>query len=539
MKVLISQINPIVGDLEYNSRKIISCIEKAKKEQLDLVVFPEMALCGYPPEDLLLLPKFIEKLDEKLEEILNHCDNINVILGTTRKNPSKNGKELFNSAAVIFDKKIIGYQDKSLLPTYDVFDEHRYFEHNMNFKTWNIAGKTVAITICEDIWQDQTHYQLKPLAKIKALTPELVLNIAASPFNIDKPSLRHNMCSEAARYLETDLIICNQVGANDSLIFDGHSQYINNNGQLLLSCKGFQEELLVVDTEIKHAPMVKENNNMKQLYSALVLGVRDYFNKLGFKKACLGLSGGIDSALVACIAVEALGSENVFAINMPSRYSSEGSIKDSQKIAENLSMKLTEIPIESPFESFLNLLGPHFEEKEFDATEENLQARIRGMILMALSNKHGYIILSTGNKSEMAMGYSTLYGDMCGGLSVISDLLKTEVYQLADYINREKEIIPRETIEKAPSAELRPNQKDSDSLPDYEIVDTILREYIEKHRSAELIASENNIKLKLVQDLIQKIHLNEYKRRQAPPGLRISSKAFSKGRIFPIVQKWI
>ncbi len=431
-----------------------------------------------------------------------------------------------------------------LLPTYDVFDERRFFEPGTTPRVWNFFGKKVAITICEDIWQHSallryTSYARDPVVELAALQPDLLLNISASPYSVSKLQNRFNVGLRAAETLHCPVVLCNQVGGNDSLIFDGYSYHLDAAGQLIDLCAGFKEDLHLIDLDANSPPQVFKDEAVSNLNEALVLGLHDYFQKSGFKKACLGLSGGIDSALVASLAAQALGPENVLGVGMPSRFSSQGSIDDARQLAKNLNIEYREISIEKPFQGYLDLLIPEFEGKTADVTEENLQARIRGMILMALSNKLGYIVLSTGNKSELAMGYATLYGDMCGGLGVINDLSKMQVYALSRWINREKEIIPWNTIQKPPSAELRLNQKDSDSLPDYQIVDNVLQDYVEAYLSPAKIAEKHGYPLALVQDLIQRIHRAEYKRRQAPPGLRVTEKAFSVGRRFPIVQKFV
>lgn len=544
MRVALAQINPIVGDLKGNTKKILQGIARARDASAAIVLFPELALCGYPPEDLLLLPHFIESLNSHLQEIIAASHGITTVVGTVRLNPLGKEKHLHNSAAVISDGKLLGFQDKTLLPTYDVFDERRYFEPAEETRLWTIAGKKVGIAICEDIWEhaDILHYsdyRKDPVQELKALNPDLLLNLSASPYSTSHFNDRLTVCSQAAVALNCPLLYCNQVGANDSLIFDGYSFWLNGKGEFMDAAKGFEEDFLIADVPSTQKSRAFLEDSMQDLYRALVLGVRDYFTKSGFKKACLGLSGGIDSGLVACIAVEALGKENLLAVGMPSRYTSESSRADAAILVKNLGIPYEEISIEGPFVSYLELLEPHFLNKKPDLTEENLQARIRGMILMALSNKHGYIVLSTGNKSELAVGYSTLYGDMCGGLAVISDVTKMQVYALAEWINRKEEIIPWTMIRKAPTAELRPNQKDSDTLPDYEVLDTILIAYIEDHSSPEEIATRFNYPLELIHSIIKKVHQSEFKRRQSPPGLRVSDKAFTVGRHFPIVQKWI
>lgn len=544
MKVLLAQINPTIGDITGNLEKILKAIAHGKKDHADLILFPELTLAGYPPEDFLLLPHFIDAFSRPLENIIEASKGVAVIVGLPRYAPENGEKKLCNSAAVIYDQKLLGYQDKTLLPTYDVFDERRYFEPAKERVLWDLCGKRVGITICEDIWQHAdvlqfASYQRDPIEELAEKRPDLVVNLTASPYSSAKIANRINVCSAAAKTLKCPLLLCNQVGGNDSLIFDGYSLYIGSKGELLGYAKGFEEDYFLVDLDHKSRKKELKTDDAGDLYHALVLGLRDYFHKSGFYKACLGISGGIDSALVACIAAEALGKENVLGVVMPSRYTSASSLTDANKLIKNLGIHHKEISIENPFQGYLDLLKPHFKKMPADLTEENLQARIRGMILMALSNKFGYIVLSTGNKSELAMGYSTLYGDSCGGLAVISDVTKQQVYAIANWINRSKEIIPKNTLTKAPTAELRPNQKDSDSLPDYAIIDNVLSAYVEEHLSPQVIAERFGYTLDLVHDLIQRIHHNEYKRRQMPLGLRVSEKAFSVGRRFPIVQRFV
>lgn len=544
MRLLLAQINPIIGDITGNSEKILNTISAAKKQNVQVVVFPELAICGYSPQDFLLLPHFIADIERALNKIISASTEIAVIVGLPRQHLHSGEKSIYNSAAIIENGRLLGYQDKVLLPTYDVFNEKRFFEPGMELNIWNIAGMKVAVTICEDIWQHSnlvkyTSYQRDPVKELAEKQPDLMINLSASPYSQGKFPNRLFVCTASATTLKCPLVLCNQVGGNDSLIFDGYSIHVDAQGELIHCAKGFEEDLLLIDLSQKTPPITVSIDPIEDLYRALVLGLRDYFQKSQFSKACLGLSGGIDSAVVACLAVEALGRENVLGILMPSRYSSEGSITDALQLGKQLDIQTRTIPIEGPFESYLELLTPHFEGRAANATEENLQARIRGMILMAISNKLGCIVLSTGNKSEMAMGYATLYGDMCGGLAVINDVTKQQVYALANWINREQVIIPWNTIYKPPSAELKPNQKDSDTLPDYAIVDTVLQAYIEEHQSPEEIALKYSYSLPMVMDLVKKIHANEYKRRQAPPGLRVTEKAFSVGRHFPIVQRYI
>lgn len=544
MRLYVSQLNPTIGDFAGNTRKIIASIAEGRKTGADLVLFSELALTGYPPEDLLLMPHFMDAVERSLEEVIKASAGIVVIVGLPRRDFEAGGKFLRNSAAVIENGALLGYQDKALLPTYDVFDELRYFEPSYQFKLWKLCGKNVGITICEDIWQHsqlvkETRYFLDPIEQLKPLCPELLLNLSASPYNLTKLEERLTVCISAANSLHCPLILCNQVGADDSLIFDGHSIYVSPEGVVGEIAKGFVEDALVIDTDQEVVEKEYDINLIADLYNALVLGLKDYFHKSGFAKACLGLSGGIDSAVVACLAVEALGAANVLGVVMPSRYSSQSSRDDASLLAERLGIEIWHKPIEGPFSAYLELFAPTFQGLPCDATEENLQARIRGMIMMAISNKFGYVVLSTGNKSEMALGYATLYGDMCGGLGVISDVSKLQVYALAEWINRDKEIIPQNTITKPPSAELKPNQRDSDSLPPYEIIDTVLEAYVENHASPEQISEAFGYPLELVQDIVQRIHRNEYKRRQSAPCLRVSTKSFGVGRYFPIVQKWV
>jgi NAD+ synthase (glutamine-hydrolysing) len=544
MRIALAQINPTVGDLSGNLKKILERIDRAKNEQVDLILFPELSLSGYPPEDFLLLPNFLNALEKPLDDIQKASKGIVAIVGTPRKSAGKTEKFVFNSAAIFSNGSLLGFQDKTLLPTYDVFSERRYFEPAAHNRVWELCGKRVAITICEDIWQHSTlikytTYLRDPILEIKEQQPDVLLNLSASPFSVSKTKNRLAACTTTALTLKCPVILCNQVGGNDSLIFDGQSLYVSREGQLLNSGKAFEEDFLVIDTNVQAKPRAFEEHPVHSLHDALVLGLGDYFQKLGLTRACLGLSGGIDSAVVACLAVKALGKDNVLGVSMPSRYSSKGSLDDAKQLAETLGIDYKVIPIETPFQTYLDLLGPHFSDCPADVTEENIQSRIRGNILMALSNKFGYIVLGTGNKSELAMGYATLYGDMCGGLGVINDVSKAQVYALAHWINREKEIIPLSTIQKPPSAELRPDQKDSDTLPDYQIIDNVLKGYVEEHRSPEEISKECGYPLELVESLVRRIHCNEYKRRQSPPGLRVTEKAFSVGRRFPIVQRWI
>lgn len=542
MRVYLAQLNFIIGDLEGNLEKMLQAVDDARACGAELLVFSELALSGYPPQDLLTLPHFVDAIERALKRFACAVKGLTAVVGTVRRDAKQ--KTLFNSAAVIQSGQILGYYDKLLLPTYDVFDEHRYFTAGAGLGIWNIGELRVAITICEDLWHDNAGitaqmYTRNPVTELKSHSFDLLVNISASPYSIDKAERRQEVLRRVVKQVSCPLLFCNQVGGNDNLIFSGRSLVLDSHGRVLGQAASFQEEGLCVD--LSDAPMKKnalEQDLTQGLYQALSLGVHDYFHKVGFTSACIGLSGGIDSAVTACIAADSLGAENVLGVGMPSRYSSEGSVSDAKALAKSLGIAYRELPIEGPFQAFLDLLDVQWDLPR-DVTEENLQARIRGMLLMAFSNKLGHIVLSTGNKSEMAMGYCTLYGDMCGGLGVLGDVTKSQVYALARWINREWERIPQKSIDKPPSAELAPNQKDSDSLPDYAVIDSVLRAYVERHQSSVEIAENENLPQELVENLVRRIHQNEYKRRQGPPTLRVTEKAFSVGRRFPIVQGWI
>jgi len=539
MKIAISQINPIIGDIKGNTDKILSYISKAKKEDCELIIFPELSILGYPPRDLLLRNDLLKKVDEIIKEkILPESKDIGILLGAPL---CKDGR-IYNSALLFYHEKIFGYQHKTLLPSYDVFDETRYFKpanyrHPIIFK-----GVNLGITVCEDIWNDKDYwnrkiYEIDPLEELISQGAEIIINISASPYYYGKIKLRLDMLSYIAQKYKRPIVYVNQVGGNDELIFDGSSLVITEDGKIAWRGKSFEEDFGIVDFE--NLSFVKDINFIKEdiefIYKALVLGIKDYFSKLGFKKAVVGLSGGIDSSVTAVLAVSALGPENVLGVSMPSRYSSEGSIKDAEKLAKNLGIDFRIIPIEMIFKSYLETFNPNGN-PIMDLAEENLQARIRGNILMFISNREGYLVLTTGNKSELAVGYCTLYGDMAGGLAVIGDIPKMMVYELAKFINREREIIPQSVLTKVPSAELRPNQKDEDSLPPYSILDQILKAYIEDNLSIEEIV-EKGFERSLVEEVIKKIDSAEYKRRQAPPVLKVTTKAFGMGRRMPIVWK--
>lgn len=546
MKITIAQINPIVGDIVGNTGKILDFLERAREFKTDLILFSELVICGYPPEDLVFHHAFLESMEFHLERIIKASKGLAVILGLVRRNTGPGEKHLLNSAAIISDGKLLGFQDKWLLPTYDLFDERRYFEPGREISPWKINGKNVGVAICEDVWQHAgyigyTRYQRDPVAELAKFDLDVLVNLSASPYQFQKPDLRIKVCAKTAKVLKCPVVMCCQVGANGPIIFDGYSVHVNKKGELCHLGAGFCEDEILIDLTAKTPPCPFKYDEMYNLLHALILGVRDYFAKSGFSKTCLGLSGGIDSALVAYIASQALGKENVLGISLPSPYTRPESRKDSKGLAERLGIQFLEIPIKRPFDQMINLLNPYFEGKKSDVAEENLQARLRGMILMALSNKHGYIVLSTGNKSEIALGYTTLYGDMCGGLGVIADVLKTRVFDLCRYINRtqQKEVILESIIKRPPSAELSPGQQDLDSLPEYGIVDNVLEGYVEDYLSIDEIAQKYKINRDLVVDLIRRTHAAEYKRYQSPPILRISKKSFGVGRQYPIVQKWI
>jgi NAD+ synthase (glutamine-hydrolysing) len=545
MKIILAPLNTIVGDIDYNTGRILEFIEKSKCAGADLVVFPELTLVGYPPRDLLLQKDIIDNNLRALKKVAAASCDIGVIVGFVDRNPAPEGKGLFNAAALCSDGKILSKHYKTLLPYYDIFDEGRYFDPAPCVSIAEFRGKKIAVTICEDIWNfdpgegRQRLYGIDPIPDLVAQGPDFIINLSASPYSLGKRKFRVDVIKDCIRRSGKPLFHVNLVGGNDSIIFDGWSAVFSEKGELLAESSDFKEDMLFFDTdEINSESHKSTSPGMERLLEALKLGLYDYVKKCGFKKTVLGLSGGMDSALVAYIAAKALGPENVVAISMPSRFSSEGSKDDAEKLARNLGIEYRKIPIESPFVSFLKLLEPEFEGRPFDVAEENIQARIRGVILMALSNKFGWLVLSTGNKSELAMGYCTLYGDMSGGLSVISDVPKTIVYELAEYINHDKEIIPRAIIDKPPSAELRPNQKDQDSLPPYEILDPIISEFIEERKCASEIAKKLGHEKEFVRKILYTISKNEYKRRQAAPGLKVTSQAFGEGWRMPIAAKW-
>ncbi|HOK93557.1 MAG TPA: NAD+ synthase [Spirochaetota bacterium] len=549
MKVAIAQINPIIADIEGNKKKILDHIKKAEGNGADLIIFPELATIGYPPMDLLENTKLVRDNLNSLKDIAQYCKDINstVVIGYIDFDYD-NPPMLYNSAAVISRGEIIFRQNKTLLPGYDVFDEYRYFSPATEWGVFELKGIKIGITICEDIWAalskdnsrflDLRGYRLDPVKILKDKGADLIINISASPYIKGKRQIRMEMLRNISRELNLSIIYANQVGGNDSLVFDGNSFCVNQKGELYRHAKGFGEDLLVFDYNIGNE-LNSEVDDIDDIINALILGLRDYMGKSGFKKAVLGLSGGIDSALTAVIACKAIGPENVFGITMPSVYSSSGSVNDSYALAKNLAMRIETIAIADLFEQFKRDLKAIFGDLPEDVTEENIQARIRGVLLMSVSNKTGAMLLSTGNKSEVATGYCTLYGDMCGGLAVISDVPKTLVYKIAERINKDAgfDLIPRAIIEKAPSAELRPGQKDQDSLPPYEILDGIIELYIEQKLSLEEIVAAG-YERETVAYTLRLINMNEYKRFQAAPGIKVTSKAFGIGRRIPLVKRY-
>ncbi len=543
MKIALGQINPTVGDFSGNAAKIIQFALRARSAGAGLILFPELSVCGYPPRDLVDRAWFVARNRVTVERIAAETPGIAVICGMVTAAEADSGKKAMNSAALLRDGRIEFIQSKMLLPTYDVFDEMRNFAPAKSQQLFNLCGNQMALTICEDAWNDKRFwnrrlYGIDPVEELVRIGGNLVLNISASPFWLGKRELRRDMLASIARNQKVPVAMVNQVGGNDSLVFDGSSLVIAPDGQVVAQAKSFAEDLIYFDSEKltgdMHSQIVGEEASA---YEALVLGTRDYVYKCGFQRAIIGLSGGIDSALTASIAVDALGSENVIGVGMPGPYSSRGSIDDARELAGNLKIRFELLSINDIYESAQLTLAPVFAGMPPDVTEENIQSRARGLLLMSLSNKLGALVLSTGNKSELAVGYCTLYGDMVGGLAVISDVPKALVYRLSAYVNSRREVIPKATIEKPPSAELRPDQKDSDSLPPYDVLDAILEDYVEESLSAEQIASAHKFDLELVRRVIRMVERSEYKRQQAAPGIKISAKAFGYGRRFPIAAK--
>lgn len=548
MRLALGQINPTIGDLEGNSALILDVVRRAKEAGADLAILPELALNGYPPRDLVESPAFVERTDHKLVQLAEACGEIGIdaVVGFVGRAFDQQGRRAANCAALLSGGEIAFVQQKMLLPTYDVFDEGRYFAAAEQQSVCEIGGLRVGITICEDAWNDkqfwpQQRYRRDPVAELAEKGLDYILNISASPYHMGKRELRERMIGAAARRVQKPIIMVNQVGGNDQLVFDGSSFVVNGRGEVVARAKSFAPDLIFFDTENPGFDLgPREEDETEALYDALVLGVRDYMGKCGFSQAVIGLSGGIDSSITAAIAVSALGAENIIGVAMPGPYSSEHSLRDARETASKLGIRFETVPITEGYETAVRTLAPIFEGRGADVTEENIQARLRGLTLMAISNKLGAMVLTTGNKSEIAVGYCTLYGDMVGGLGVISDVPKTLVYKLARIANRRLPgAIPESVFSKEPSAELRPDQKDSDSLPAYEILDPILQLYIEDHLSALEIAEQLGQPEELVQKICAMVDRNEYKRQQAAPGLRVTSKAFGLGRRFPIAQRFV
>lgn len=550
MKIALAQLNYHIGDFKNNVTAIREAILKAIRADVDLVVFSELSICGYPPLDLLEQKVFINQCKKSLDELAGVCNGIAAIVGSPTINPNPSGKKLYNSAYFFSNGKVLDVIHKTLLPTYDIFDEYRYFEPNSEFRIIHYKGNKIALTICEDLWDEQPFdnefektrlYTISPMEMLKPHQPDLIINIAASPFSYTREWAKKEILVSKARKYAVPVFYVNQLGAQTELIFEGGSMVVNQKGEIHDLLHHFKEDFRIYD----FGDVMKEISSnhsasagtYKRINDALVMGLRDYFLKMKFQTAILGLSGGIDSAVSLVLAVHALGNKNVYALLLPSKFSTEHSVTDAKTLADNLNVKYEIISIQSIVENFNDSLRVYFRDYPPDITEENIQARIRAIFLMAFSNKFGHILLNTSNKSEAAVGYGTLYGDMCGGLSILGDVYKTDVYKLAEYINRDKEIIPRNTIEKSPSAELRPNQKDTDSLPDYEILDKILYYFIELQLSSEEITAKG-FDGNTVERVIFMVNTNEYKRYQAPPILRISSKAFGAGRRIPLVAKY-
>lgn len=546
MKIALVQINPIIGDFTYNCEKIVTWAVKAAKTGCELVIFPELVISGYPPQDLLERPLFILAQNNAISEMIKKLPNIDVMFGCFEQRDGDHGKKLFNSALVARKGEIVYRARKRLLPTYDVFDETRYFEPGGASAVYTVNGHNFGVTICEDAWgdevQDYSHDPVESIiekAKEGAYSLDGIINISASPYQKDKATLRQNIFTGIARKNSLGFLYCNQIGGQDSLIFDGRSFVLNPAGEIAAYAKGFEEDMVVVETDSWKGDLheTAKRSIEDAVYSALVLGVKDYVKKCGFKSVVLGLSGGIDSALTAAVAADALGRENVLGVALPSPYSSEESLIDARQLAKNIGCQFEVIPIGDLFGTFNNTLSPFFEGLAEDLTEQNLQARIRGNLLMALSNKFGHLLLTTGNKSEMAVGYCTLYGDMSGGLAVISDVPKQLVYALSRYVNRNREIIPERIITKPPSAELKPDQTDQDDLPPYDVLDEILELHLEMGLGFNEIVAKGYDE-NIVEDTLRRVRINEYKRKQAPMGLKVTSKAFGFGRRYPNVQNF-
>lgn len=568
MKIALAQQNYHIGNFTANTNKIITAIEEAKKQGADLVVFSELSICGYPPRDFLEFDDFINQCNASIDLIRAQTHDIGVIIGAPVRNPVKEGKDLFNGAWLLYQGEIKGIAHKTCLPTYDVFDEYRYFEPAWEWNVLEFKGRRIALTICEDIWalSENPLYRISPMEQLIGQNPDIMINISASPFDYDHDEDRKEVVRANVLKYHLPMVYCNCVGSQTEVVFDGGSLIYNATGELIREAKYFEEDFMLVDLNETAAASVAggterrqldkdmrvskisdpekiisyltAENNIRQIYAALVLGIRDYFSKMGFTKAILGSSGGIDSAVTLAIACDALGAENVRAILMPSQFSTSHSVDDAVQLSKNLGNPYDIIPIKPVFDAFMNSLKPVFGDLPFSVAEENIQSRTRGNLVMAIANKFGYILLNTSNKSELATGYGTLYGDMAGGLSVLGDVYKMQVFALAKYINRDKEIIPSNIITKPPSAELRPGQKDSDSLPEYDLLDKVLYQYIERRQGPQDLISMG-IEEALVNRVLKLVNTNEYKRNQFCPIIRVSSKAFGVGRRMPIVGKYL
>ncbi len=536
-----AQINTTVGDIHGNRDRVLKEMDRARTLGADLIIFPELCLTGYPPRDLLGLHGFVESNLQALQEIAAHSGRMGVIIGFVDRNSRSEGKDFHNAAAFLYEDRVRAVIHKTLLPTYDVFDEDRYFEPAEKVLPVKFAGRALGISVCEDAWNSEDfwpklRYPTDPVKNLVEKGADLLVNIAASPYEMDKTQLRYRLFHDHARKHGVPILYVNLIGGNDDLIFDGNSLALGKDGNLIAQGRSFLEELLLVDPDSAEDRVYREGDRLENLFRALALGIQDYARKCGFKSAVLGLSGGIDSAVTACIAAEALGADNVLGVSMPSVYSAQESHDDARNLARSLGIRFETIPIQPMFQAFQQALSGIFGELPPGITEENLQARIRGNILMALSNKFGHLVLSTGNKSEVGVGYCTLYGDMVGGLAVISDVPKTLIYRLADFVNRQGEVIPGNTIQRAPTAELRPNQKDQDSLPEYDVLDAILKLRVEEQMSIEEIVTQGYDR-QTVEEVVRMIHSNEYKRRQAAPGLKVTTCAFGPGRRMPIAMR--
>ena len=548
MKIALGQINTTVNDFSGNAAKIVEFARRAQVAGARLVLFPELSICGYPPRDLVERPSFLARNREALNRVAEQTRGIAVVCGVVTMAESASGKSALNSAALLRDGRVAFVQSKMLLPTYDVFDEARNFAPANSQETLDFDGSCLALTICEDAWNDKHFwrkrlYAVDPVENLVRAGGNIMLNISASPFWIGKQELRREMLASIARQYRIPVAMVNQVGGNDSLVFDGSSFALGPDGTVIAQARSFEEDLVFFESAALTGDVhpltagFEDTSEEATAYAALVLGTRDYVRKCGFKQVIIGLSGGIDSALTAAIATDALGPENVIGVGMPGPYSSQGSIEDARELAKNLGIRFELLSINEIYNACRGILQNVFAGRQPDATEENIQSRARGMVLMALSNKFGAIVLSTGNKSELGVGYCTLYGDMAGGLAVISDVPKTMVYRLSRYVNMRGAVIPQATIDKPPSAELRPDQKDTDSLPPYEVLDAILEDYVEDSKDPEQIASEHGFDVNLVRRVVRMVDNAEYKRQQASPGLKISGKAFGMGRRFPIAAK--